>query len=171
MNDTFHDACMRTKSDIYTPEKMPDSVLLRTLREVQHAGEQARLLKKAVFQGKDQWPVETVQQDKTQADLSRIPPEVLHGVLGKINELGELVSALLPAIFNGQSINWANFHEELFDDDWFTEMCLEGTGETREMIRKRGLHKLRIRYPDKFDPAMMDDENRNKDAERAALEG
>ncbi len=79
---------------------------------------------------------------------------LVHGIIGKATEAGEMVEALLVAIADNKPIDPDNAFEELGDGSWYDNLTmdalekLEGKGRfTHENIFAGNIAKLRKRYP------------------------
>ena len=149
-----------------------------------HSAELLNQLKRAIFYKKAidaaKWSEAVLALDSCLGNLLRgedaniefmpnIDPRLLHGVIGKVTECGELLEALSNSMFNGTPLDLVNIMEELGDDDWYNAIIESTTGISRADICARVIAKLKARYPEKFttDHAI----NRNLTEERAVLEG
>lgn len=102
------------------------------------------------------------------ADIQIPDLRVLHGVLGKFSESGEMAEALARGLFG--NFDLVNFSEEMGDDEWFSAIIYDALGLSPEEVRAKVIAKLQKRYPEKFftqDAAI----NRDLAGERAVLEG
>jgi len=162
-------AAMRTKSPHCALSRVESQRLSQLLATSIVAGGMARDIKKAIFSGK---PYDDVPHELSllSTPLAKMNPDVLHAVLGILNEAGEIAEALLR-ITTGESADFINMDEEFGDSEWFRALYLVGRGIPVQQLWERNIAKLKARYPEKFDGDQMDDENRNKDAEGAALRG
>jgi len=92
---------------------------------------------------------------------------LLHAAIGMFTESGEMLDALYKQIETG-SLDFVNFAEELFDNDWYRAIAQDEVGVPEEQTRETGIKKLQKRYPEKFtSEAAL---NRDLDAEREILE-
>lgn len=167
-SEQYQADCLRTKSPLYHPEFVSEPLFRDVLQQAINAGKRMRVEKKACFGGNRSlhFPSESMNAEA----FAKIPPDVLHAVMGLINEMGEIAEMFYGVIFEGKEFDLTNFIEELGDKDWFTELACSAIGVSREEIWRRNIAKLRARFPDKFDPVKLDDEGRDKAAEMAALE-
>lgn len=95
--------------------------------------------------------------------LKNLDPLLLHGLIGKITELGELISALIGA----ETVDEVNVLEELGDSDtWYLQAMLESLGYTRYTMDRINSLKLDLRYL----VADIHGAKRDLSAERALLE-
>lgn len=93
---------------------------------------------------------------------------LLHMVLGIVTEAGELLDAIMPAVFNGEPLDEINIQEELGDIAWYRANALKVLGQTIEQNDQQNIAKLMKRFPDKYDAEMAI--NRDVAAERQVLE-
>lgn len=169
----FQKDCLRSKSDIYRPDLVrdQDGRLEYALDVAAEAGREMRLLKKACFGGK---PIPDDEFDSplpVEADLDAVTPDMLHAVMGIINESGELAEMIYATLYKKKPLDVTNFVEEAGDSFWFWMLALHSIGVSPEEVFRRNINKLKVRYPGKFDATQLSDENRDKDAEKAAIEG
>lgn len=96
-----------------------------------------------------------------------IDPRLLHGIIGKVTEGGELLKVAVNAL-NGLPVDKVNLLEELGDDKWYDAIICDSQGLTMTQVLAANRAKLTRRYPKGFtqDAAI----NRNTDAERVILE-
>lgn len=96
--------------------------------------------------------------------------DLVHAIVGKATESGELVEAMMRALRDdGQRFDATNFIEEVGDGFWYDAIGLEAVSGTFEDAAGRNNRKLRTRFPNKF--TERDAIHRNTDAERSVLEG
>lgn len=132
-------------------------------------------IKKALFYGKEfdhpNVDGETVAQVEMFASLGGTREQdidVVHAILGKATEAGELLEALKLGI-EGKALDRTNLMEELGDGQWYDAILANALGFTFEEVQKINIEKLRARFPDKF--TEFDANNRNLDDERKVLDG
>jgi hypothetical protein len=70
-------------------------------------------------------------------------------------------------VFYGSEIDWKHVREELGDSQWYQALLIDVSDTSFEEVQKLNIDKLRVRYPDKFDPEQA--LNRNLEAERKVL--
>lgn len=92
---------------------------------------------------------------------------LIHGVIGKATEAGELLEPLLSAIL-GHPFDVVNVKEETGDGFWYDALILRATGSDFETEQARNIAKLRKRYASKF--TAYDATHRDLSAERQILE-
>jgi len=167
--EQYVEAAMRTKSPHCALNHTYTTSIARLLNTAAVAGMMARDAKKAVFGGR---PMDEVpnEQSLLATPLAKIDPDILHAALGVINEAGEIAQALVRAL-EGEGLDLTNLDEEFGDSQWFHALYVNARGIPLSQLWERNIAKLRARFPDKFDGAKMDDANRDKAAETAALRG
>lgn len=72
---------------------------------------------------------------------------LLHAAIGLVTEACELLEAVLDG---GSKVNMA---EELGDLHWYLALAQSALGVSEARVQAANIHKLRVRYPDKFDSA------------------
>lgn len=147
--------------------------VLSTFLSMVNLGRKADIQKRTVFYGKKQdKPLEMLQYPETKPKLmaQRLLDDVdlLHGVIGKITELGELCELIMTKVETG-NFDLTNFREELGDDDWYNQILCSLSGMTLAEIQDLNEQKLtKKRYKAGYsDHAAV---NRDLSAERNALE-
>lgn len=98
-----------------------------------------------------------------------IDPDIVHAIIGKATESGELLEALMAAVNNRTQLDTTNIVEELGDGQWYDAILANALGVTFEHVQTINISKLRGRYPDKF--TEYDAMNRDLAGEREILEG
>lgn len=93
----------------------------------------------------------------------------MHGVMGKLTELGELAERYLKYIFYNEPLDVTNIMEEIADGWWYDAVICDQRGISWEQPQERVIAKLRQRYPEKF--TEYDAQNRDLQKERQALTG
>lgn len=130
-------------------------------------------IKKALFYGKefyhptDGYTVESTQLFAALGGTREQDIDVLHAIIGKATEAGELLEALKLGM-DGQALDRTNLMEELSDGQWYDAILANALGFTFEEVQQININKLRARFPDKF--TEYDAQNRNLGAERKVLE-
>ncbi|WP_199153481.1 hypothetical protein [Chromobacterium sp. ASV23] len=109
----------------------------------------------------------------TDPGVPNVNPRLLHAVIGKFTEAGEMIQALGEAIETG-NLDIVNLAEEVGDDKWYDALLLDelkklsGGSITIDRILQTNLDKLAARYPEKFEGRLAI--TRDLDTERAILE-
>lgn len=101
--------------------------------------------------------------------IHRVPPDILHAILGISTESGELVDAVKRAIFYDLPFDYVNADEEMGDKSFYSSMYFFFRGISVFDILQQNENKLRARFPEgKFsqDRAV----NRDLEGERKVLE-
>ena len=128
---------------------------------LQHAAYLASKLKRGVFYNKPQdrqAAIETgyrllseglpsnVWPTNSPDDLKLTPSgrRLLHGLLGKIDELGELAECLDP---RKPVCDHINLVEELGDDNWYQAIIMDTVGVSFDTVLTTVIRKLQKRYP------------------------
>jgi len=75
---------------------------------------------------------------------------LLHGLLGMIDEVGEIAKAIKARIYYGKTLDIDNLVEETGDLAWFLAEFSSGLGKELSEILEANQAKLRRRYPDGF---------------------
>lgn len=190
MNPSEYTAlAMRTCSDKFHHEKVAPQILLALLIDFARAARAIDVVKRALFYGKDfhikqleaELPVELDYQEAHTA-ISEIGepfwdivtnPQALHGMLGMITEVGELVesfpgvSETLGSTANHYLGDEGHAIEEIGDISWYVAIFCQATGIDLGEAFERNIAKLRRRYPEKFEAIQA--LNRDLAAEAAAL--
>lgn len=150
--------------------------VLSTFLSMANLGRKADIQKRTVFYGKKQdKPLEMLQYPETKPKLmaQRLQPDavvdLLHGVIGKVTELGEICESLMTFAETGE-LDLVNLKEELGDDDWYNQIICSFLGCTLAELQALNEEKLtKKRYKAGYsDQAAV---NRNLTEERIALEG
>lgn len=76
---------------------------------------------------------------------------LLHAVLGAVDEVGELAKAIKNHLIYGKPLDVINLLEESGDALWFMALLAQTCGTTLEDIAQRNINKLRARFPDGFE--------------------
>lgn len=93
---------------------------------------------------------------------------LLHGILGKLTELGEFADPVKKFIFYGKPLDTVNMIEELGDDEWYGAVLRDYLQVSQDTVQNTVIQKLRTRYPEKF--TQLEAIVRDLDAERKVLE-
>lgn len=160
-------AAMRTKSPHFNPERATRNEMRSLLADAVSVGEQSKIIKKAIFGGKEREP------SGYKLRLAECPsPDILHAILGVLNEAGEIANAVSDDdayLKVRNTIDYNNLDEEMGDLLWFIACYCEGRGCLMEQLMERNIAKLKARFPDRFDSDK--NENRDVQAEKRAMGG
>lgn len=183
-NPPYQDLAIRTKSGRFHGDKVSMAEFSTSVDDAIAALKRLDGIKKALFYGREfeaKYPIQLGHEncaslhwnwaDSKSGDaiLPGTAIDIIHSILGKATESGESLELLKSTIENGNIFDSVNFHEEMFDGQWYDAIGCAATGYTFEQGQERNIAKLRERFPDKFteDKAI----NRDHAAERVVLEG
>ncbi len=76
--------------------------------------------------------------------------DMLHSILGVDSEAGELIQLLHHHLITGQPIDSDELINEAGDVLWYLALLFRRLGTTFEEVAAKNIHKLQLRYPDKF---------------------
>ena len=137
-------------------------------------------VKKTLFYGRDLGPLALAVGDVWQ-NCAKLPewisdrPEedeaarnIIHAIIGKATEAGELLEALHATTIRGETFDVANAGEEIGDGFWYDALLARACGLTFDGIQRTNIAKLRHRFPDRF--TEYDANNRDLFGERRILE-
>lgn len=94
--------------------------------------------------------------------------EILHAVIGDASESGEMIDALIPALYENKALDIVNIHEEAGDKLWYLAKLFKFTNTDFGEVMYKNIAKLQKRYPQKFtEQAAIE---RDLDEERKELE-
>lgn len=154
-----------TKSDQFHGDMVPMHQLTDTLAEAIFHLNKLDEIKKALFYGKGINQV-------TSIDCAHLPDvlpvDVLHAIIGKATEAGELLELLFKTIHHGVAFDKFNFCEEIGDGMWYDAIGLTAVDVVMEDVQRVNIAKLRARFPNKF--TEYDANNRDLVTERKILE-
>ena len=94
--------------------------------------------------------------------------DIVHAIIGKATEAGELLEALQESLIYNNAFDQVNLLEEIGDGFWYDAIALQAIGDNFEHCAAVNNAKLRLRFPNKF--TEQDANNRNLPAERRILE-
>jgi NTP pyrophosphatase (non-canonical NTP hydrolase) len=95
---------------------------------------------------------------------------LMHALIGLTGEVGEIAASVEHWIYYGQKLDRVNLEEELGDALWYIALACNTLGLTIQGIMDSNIAKLRKRYPEKYSDEQAAEENRDRVAEREALE-
>lgn len=93
-----------------------------------------------------------------------------HATLGLAGDAGELCNAVARCIYYGKELDLTNVKEEIGDCLWWLAEACDAIGVNMEDMMEANIRKLEARYPDKYTDQHAAEENRNREAERKAIE-
>lgn len=153
-------AAKTTESDKFYAEGVALPYFKETLINAIDALEELDKIKKALFYGKNlpllgsHQPGEVVRNcyvmDETigEGDAKR-GRRLIHGIVGKATESGELLQALLDMI-EGAPLDMVNLVEEIGDGFWYDAILLDEMKLGFEEVMHINIEKLKSRFPEKF---------------------
>lgn len=168
-----------TRSNQFHGHLVGNDTFILALKNAIDALNDLDFIKKALFYGKrnaDFTPVadeHSLQYLHTDLDIpmskfgANTLVNLLHGIIGKATEDGELLEALMKMLC-GCSPDTVNIAEEVGDGHWYDAVIAHECGVTFDELHEQNIAKLRLRYPNKF--TEYDALNRNLEAERLNLE-
>lgn len=75
-----------------------------------------------------------------------------HALHGLASETGEIADTIKKHIIYEQPLDVGNLEEEIGDLLWYVALLCYANKLSLENAMKRNIHKLMVRYPDKFTP-------------------
>ena len=168
-----------TASPHFYGDRVPLAHFAAVLEEAISALNALDRIKKALFYGRDLGPlVEGTEGGISCAKLpdwiSDVPEEdekarnIIHAIIGKATEAGELLELLHATAVNGEPFDVANAGEEVGDGFWYDALLARACGLTFDGIQRTNIAKLRHRFPERF--TEYDANNRDLFGERRILE-
>jgi len=171
-----------TASPNFYGEKVPLAHFSETLLSAIVALQALDRIKKCLFYGRELGPLaEGIETGVVWQNCMNIPlwiserPEddekarnIIHAIIGKATEAGELLEALSAVVDNGASFDVANAGEEIGDGFWYDALLARACGLTFDGIQRTNIAKLRHRFPERF--TEYDANNRDLVGERSILE-
>ena len=170
-----------TASPKFYGELVPLAHFYAVLSQAIDALNELDRVKKCLFYGRELGPlalgVRNVSKDcaKLPEWISDVPEEdqaarnIIHAIIGKATEAGELLEALHATAYRGETFDVANAGEEIGDGFWYDALLARACGLTFDGIQRTNIAKLRHRFPDHF--TEYDANNRDLFEERRILEG
>lgn len=167
-----------TASDKYHGAQVPLLYFVGTIAEAIEALNRLDEIKKTLFYGRDCGvPAPEVGaptlanlpawiSDHPEHDAAAV--NVIHAIIGKATEAGELLEALHATAYRGETFDVANAGEEIGDGFWYDALLARACGLTFDGIQRTNIAKLRHRFPDHF--TEYDANNRDLFGERRILE-
>ena len=171
-----------TASPRYYGERIPLEHFSAVLKEAIDALSALDRIKKAMFYGRELGPLsESVNVGDVWINCAKLPewisdvPEedqaacnIIHAIIGKATEAGELLELLHATAINGEPFDVANAGEEIGDSFWYDALLARACGLTFDGIQRTNIAKLRHRFPNAF--IEYDANNRDLFGERRILE-
>jgi NTP pyrophosphatase (non-canonical NTP hydrolase) len=92
---------------------------------------------------------------------------LLHSAIGLATEAGETLDVMKKRLFYDMPLDKINLIEELGDIAWYWALACDALEISPQEVLERNVAKLRLRYPDRFDPERA--AHRDLSAEMSAL--
>jgi hypothetical protein len=172
-----------TASSSYHGDRVPLSHFAAVLQDAIDVLSALDRIKKALFYGRDLGPLALgvrdvskdcaklpewiSEEDNAEADARAV--NIIHAIIGKATEAGELLELLHATAIHGEPFYVANAGEEIGDGFWYDALLARACGLTFYGIQRTNIAKLRHRFPDRF--TEYDANNRDLFGERRILEG
>lgn len=167
-----------TASDKYYGKRIPLEHFSEVVGEAIAALNKLDTIKKALFYGRDTGiappanPNEATLEkapywisDNAEDDAKAV--NVIHAIIGKATEAGELLEALSKTIVEGEAFDAVNAIEEVGDGFWYDALLLKALGSNFGEAQRVNIEKLRARFPNAF--TEYDANNRDLFEERKIL--
>lgn len=125
----------------------------------------------AGFGAEGENPATSLPKTEEQKEVERRYLEqavLVHMMVGKMTEVGEMLERLYAYIFKGEDLDIVGIKEEVGDDDFYTAGICRTLGVTLMDIQYANVEKLKERFPDNFTEDAAN--NRNLEKERELLE-
>ena len=170
-----------TASPSFHGSKVPMAHFLQVLQDGMAAAEALDKIKKALFYGRELGAMPIAAEawencnalpimisDSCVPEENEAAKEIIHGIIGKFTEAGELLEALLKAVLQTENLDTFNLREEIGDGFWYDAIILQAIGSNFGEAQAVNIQKLRKRFPDRF--TEYDANTRNLAEERKILE-
>lgn len=182
-NQQYVVAAHRTMSPGFHGELVLEAVFISALQDAIKSLQKIDKLKKAFFYGRELSPEDAVLDGMGQLGMyedcsnlnlqlpagdETLQERIIHGIMGKATEGGELLEALLLAVKGKEPLDFVNIGEEIGDGMWYDAILLKAIGSDIESEQERNINKLKARFPAKFSEHLA--QNRDLEAERKVLE-
>lgn len=167
-----------TASPHFHGEKVPLAHFGEVLKQAIEALQALDKVKKSLFYGRD---TGVPAPEANAATLAKLPEwisdhpdrdaaavNVIHAIIGKATEAGELLEALHATAIRGASFDAVNALEEVGDGFWYDALLLRAIGSNFDEAQSVNIAKLRRRFPNAF--TKFDANNRDLFEERKILE-
>lgn len=149
--------------------------MLATLDSAIRVLEKLDQIKKVLFYGRGLMDrqgniiVEPPEVFKTCSDFggSEFKETIIHGIIGKATEAGELLELLREWLKSDGELDVVNLREEVGDGFWYDAILAKACGFTFDEAQQVNIEKLRARFPNAFET--FDANNRDLKKERKIL--
>lgn len=166
-----------TCSDKFYGDRVPLYHFANVVKDAIEALNKLDAIKKALFYGRE---IEIPAKANPVPDLSNAPTwiadsteeegnaiNVIHAIIGKATEAGELLEALSNCIVEGEVFDPVNAIEEVGDGFWYDAVLLKALKSSFGEAQVINIQKLRARFPNAF--TEFDANNRDLFEERKIL--
>lgn len=96
--------------------------------------------------------------------------QLIDGLTGLTDEVGEIASAVKKFVEYGQPLDTVNLQEEVGDALWRLAQICDAAGLTLGGCMASNLEKLRIRFPERYSDERAAEANRDRGAERKVID-
>lgn len=103
-------------------------------------------------------------------DLGEKATQIENASRGMINDAGEVGTAVQRWLEYGKPLDEVNLKEELGDVMWRVAQMCDALGITLVEVMEANIRKLAARYGDKYTDFKADEDNRDREAERKAVD-
>lgn len=171
--EEFAELAQKTKSEQFHGNLVAVDTLINILQEVSTSVEPLDKVKKSLFYGKEfSLPNAFGNFDLDELFPTQQDKDLLHGLIGKITECGELADALIKSLDGGEPLDLVNIEEEMGDGFWYDSLIIKSLRIIRSTtflgILTKCIDKLKARFGDKFSEEKA--LNRDLETERKILE-
>lgn len=174
-SDKYISKALVTLSPSWHGDKVAKNEFIEAINNAIDAANQLDKVKKTLFYGRDN-NIDPRPGEASAIDANKIgdmdigvATNIIHAIIGKFTEAGELLEMMKEAINLGQPFDWVNIKEEVGDGFWYDAILAHECGFSFIEAQDTNIEKLRARFPDKF--TEYDAVNRNLAVERKILEG
>lgn len=98
------------------------------------------------------------------------PVRINHAILGLAGEVGELAGAVERWLYYGRPLDEKNVKEEIGDCLWYLALACNALHLDMAQVMEANIAKLKTRYPEKYSDTHANPDNRDLQAEAAAME-
>lgn len=174
-----------TASNKYYGDQIPLHYFAEVVANAVEALNELDVIKKALFYGRagvappttgetslnrlpDWIKIDTGEGLNSSEEARQNAVNIIHGIIGKATEAGELLEALAATATDGGIFDGVNAIEEVGDGFWYDAILLRALNSSFEEAQTINIAKLRKRFPNAF--SEFDANNRDLFEERKILE-
>jgi hypothetical protein len=179
----YEELACRTKSPAWHGDKVSAKRFNAVVAECISALRDLDRIKKTLFYGKEGFPIELGEvwcrflphnmQTTGAFESEQLFVDIVHCILGKSTEAGELLELLQASILDNVPFDVTNFKEEIGDGQWYDAIGCSAVGTTIQEVQLTNIAKLQDKFAGRFksgDFNASEAINRNHEAERTILE-